>query len=76
MPPESAGDPSPLLPDETIVCVDCGGPARLLSTWDDENPPRPGDLAVYRCVDCLDRWDVILGDPDGDPDDEGDTAPA
>lgn len=68
MPPESAGEPSPLVPDETIVCVDCGGPARLLTTWDDENPPRPGDLAVYRCVDCLDRWDVILAGPEGDPD--------
>jgi hypothetical protein len=68
VPPASAGDPPPLVPDDTIVCVDCGGPARLLTTWDDENPPRPGDLAVYRCVDCLDRWDVILSGPEEDTD--------
>jgi hypothetical protein len=71
---EPHGDEAwPFMPDETIVCVDCGGPARLLSTWDDENPPRPGDLAVYRCVECLDRWDLIIPGPDGDldPTDEG-----
>lgn len=60
-------EPAVEVPD-TIVCVDCGGPARLLTTWDEENPPRPGDLAVYRCVDCLDRWDVVLpGGPEAEP---------
>ena len=56
--------PRPLVPDPVIVCVDCGGQAHLLTTWDDEDPPRAGDLAVYRCSDCLDRWDLVLGDPD------------
>ena len=50
------------LPPEVIVCVDCGGRAHLLSKWDAEDPPRAGDLAVYRCEDCLDRWDIVLGD--------------
>ncbi len=58
-------------PDPTIVCVDCGGTAHLLTTWDEEDPPRSGDLMVYRCADCLDRWDTIFEDPDdpstGDP---------
>jgi hypothetical protein len=49
-----------LVPPPVIVCVDCGGRAHLLTTWDDEDPPVPGDLAVYRCEDCLDRWDLIL----------------
>lgn len=53
-----------LEPDPVIVCVDCGGTAHLLTSWTDEDPARPGDLAVYRCSDCLDRWDIIVEDPD------------
>jgi hypothetical protein len=45
--------------DPIIVCVDCGGRAHLLSY-----PPHegwePGDVAAYRCEDCLDRWDIVL----------------
>ena len=52
------------LPPETIVCVDCGGRCHLLSIWDDEDPPQPGDLATYRCEDCLDRWDLIIEEED------------
>lgn len=49
------------LPD-TIVCVDCGGVCHRLT------PPfidggEVGDLVSYRCSDCLDRWDLIVGDP-------------
>jgi hypothetical protein len=57
--------------DEIITCVDCGGRAHLLI-----EPPeggwRPGDLLVYRCEDCLDRWDVVVPDDDTDvtPDDD------
>jgi hypothetical protein len=53
-----------LEPEAVIDCIDCGGRAHLLTTWDDEDPPKPGDLAVYRCEDCLDRWDLLLPDPD------------
>ena len=56
----------PLVPDPVIVCVDCGGLAHLLTTWTDEDPPTAGDLAVYRCSDCMDRWDLVLEEPDGD----------
>jgi hypothetical protein len=54
--------------DEIITCVDCGGRAHLLT----ELPEwgwRPGDLLVYRCEDCLDRWDVVVpggGTPEDD----------
>ena len=48
-------------PDPVIDCIDCGGRASLLSL-----PPEfgwaPGDVAVYRCADCLDRWDVVVGE--------------
>ena len=29
---------------------------------------QPGDLVVYRCEDCLDRWDVVVADEDDDTD--------
>lgn len=52
------------LPPAVIVCVDCGGRAHLLSKWDEEDPPQPGEVATYRCEDCLDRWDLIIEEED------------
>lgn len=48
---------------DTIVCVDCGGTCHRL-TPPFEDGPRPGDVVAYRCADCLDRWDLVVGDPD------------
>ncbi len=48
---------------DVITCIDCGGRAHLLTFWD-EDPPRPGDLATYRCEDCRDRWDLVVPDLD------------
>lgn len=49
------------LPD-TIVCVDCGGVChRVMPPM--EGGDRTGDIVTYRCEDCLDRWDLIAGDP-------------
>ena len=48
---------------ETIVCVDCGGVAHRLT-------PEPADgfsgrdIVAFRCVDCLDRWDLVFDDQD------------
>jgi len=57
--------------DRVITCIDCGGRAHLISMFDDEYPePAPGDVIVYRCEDCLDRWDIVVPDED----DDGDTA--
>ena len=50
---------APLVP-ETIECVDCGSTAHLISRPDDTGRFWPGDLVVYRCEDCLDRWDLIV----------------
>jgi hypothetical protein len=58
-------------PPEVITCVDCGGRAHLLG----EAPElgwQVGDLAVYRCEDCRDRWDLIVDEDDLVPDDEPD----
>src|ERR671919_2284146 len=52
-------DRSPVEVDQVITCVDCGGRAHLL-TEPAEWGWQPGDLLVYRCEDCLDRWDVIV----------------
>ena len=46
-------------PAEVITCIDCGGRAHLLG----EAPElgwAAGDLAVYRCEDCRDRWDLVV----------------
>lgn len=55
-------------PAAVIVCIDCGGRAHLVQEADPEAPYRPGDIAVYRCEDCLDRWDVVVEEADFDPD--------
>jgi len=48
---------------QTITCVDCGGTAHLIS-----EPPeggfQAGDILVYRCADCLDRWDIVYEEQD------------
>lgn len=49
-------------PPKIIECVDCGGRAHLLHEWPVDSPPRPGEILVYRCEDCLDRWDIVVGD--------------
>jgi hypothetical protein len=48
------------LAPEIITCIDCGGRAFLLTTWDPGTVPLPGDLTTYRCEDCRDRWDLII----------------
>ena len=52
---------------DTIICVDCGGTAHLISYPPPDEPFGPGDVVAYRCADCLDRWDLVVGDP-GDND--------
>ena len=46
-------------PEQVIDCIDCGGRAHLVSKPDDFGW-RPGEMVVYRCEDCLDRWDLFL----------------
>lgn len=55
-------------PAQSIVCVDCGGPAHLITPPPtDENGMdgwMVGDVVAYRCRDCLDRWDIELTEED------------
>ena len=47
-------------PTESIICVDCGGRAHLLTPPRDDGEWLAGDVVAYRCSDCLDRWDIEL----------------
>lgn len=55
-------------PAAVIICVDCGGRAHLVQLGTEESPYVAGDVAVYRCEDCLDRWDVVVDEDDLLPD--------
>jgi hypothetical protein len=57
---QERGEDGELLAPAVITCIDCGGRSHLISRFDDENPPQPGDLITYRCEDCLDRWDLVI----------------
>ena len=54
---------------ETIVCVECGGTAYLLTGFPPDDPPRPGDVVPYRCGDCWERFDIVIDaeEDDGPP---------
>ncbi|HEX9969251.1 MAG TPA: hypothetical protein VGB03_03860 [Acidimicrobiales bacterium] len=54
-------EPVPVPPIEVpqeIDCVDCGERCHLLGYH--------AGLATYRCSGCNDRWDVIVGEEDGE----------
>ncbi len=54
----------------SIVCVECGGTAYLLTTFAPDDSPQPGDIVAYRCAECLDRFDLVVDEADleDDPD--------
>ncbi len=45
-----------------IVCVDCGGDAFLLERLEPGEQVEAGTILSYRCKDCMDRWDIEIGD--------------
>ena len=51
--------------DPIFVCVDCGGRCHLLS-YEPHEGWEAGDVAAYRCEDCLDRWDIVLEEDERD----------
>ena len=59
-------------PPATIVCVDCGGEARLLQPPGPDDELEPGDVVAYRCPDCGERFDIVLVDADLEPPDPPD----
>ena len=48
----------------TIVCVECGGTARLATPLSDDDDLQAGEVLVYRCDDCYGRFDVVVEDDD------------
>ena len=48
------------VPTESIICVDCGGRAHLLTPAREDDQWLAGDIVAYRCSDCMDRWDIEL----------------
>ena len=59
---ESVGDdPQRVEPPATsIICVDCGGTAHLITPPSEDGMWYVGDVTAYRCSDCRDRWDLVL----------------
>jgi len=49
---------------ERIDCMECGGRASLVQLLDPEAPPEEGDVLVYVCGDCWQRWDVVVHEDD------------
>jgi hypothetical protein len=50
------------MPDPELTCVDCGGPCYPLGWFPSDGELEPGTILPYRCRDCLDRWDIVIGD--------------
>lgn len=46
-------------PPDTIVCVECGGTAHLLTALPVDEPLVVPLAVAYRCADCLDRFDLV-----------------
>ncbi|MTA39551.1 MAG: hypothetical protein F2560_00750 [Actinobacteria bacterium] len=57
-----------IVPKESIICVDCGGPCSLITPAREDGMWYEGDVVAYRCRDCRDRWDIELCDDDNDDD--------
>ncbi len=51
-------------PEKTLICMECGGTAHLLSQRPEDDPFQAGDYAAYVCEDCSHRIDIVLEDDD------------
>ena len=49
---------------EKINCMECGGTAHLGQALDPESPVEAGDVLVYLCGECNQRWDVVVDEDD------------
>jgi hypothetical protein len=49
---------------EQIDCMECGGTAHLVQALDPEIPVGAGDVLVYVCGECNQRWDVVVDEDD------------
>jgi len=44
--------------------MECGGTAHLAQPLDPEIIVEPGDVLVYLCGECNQRWDVVVDEDD------------
>ena len=56
---------------ERIACMECGEMAVLVQLPAADEMIEAGDVLVYRCPDCGQRWDVVVDDDDLIDDDLG-----
>lgn len=49
---------------DTITCIDCGGTCRRIPLDPPELGWHVGDVATYRCCDCVDMWYVEVDEDD------------
>jgi hypothetical protein len=47
-----------------IDCMECGGDAHLAQPIGPEDTFEPGDVLVYICGECAQRWDVVVDEAD------------
>ena len=55
---------------EQIACMECGETAVLVQAPTADEVIEPGDVLVYRCPECLQRWDVVVDEDDLVDDDD------
>jgi DNA-directed RNA polymerase subunit RPC12/RpoP len=48
--------------DETMKCPECGGVCHLLTRYEPGVDPEPGDVLQYRCAECGERFDIVVGE--------------
>lgn len=53
-------------PPSSYVCIDCGGTAHLITFLPEDGEIEPGTPLAYRCSDCMERFDVIWEEGDGE----------
>lgn len=56
------------IPDAQITCVDCGGTCYPLGWHPGDGELEPGTVLPYRCNECNDRWDIVIGDDESSAD--------
>lgn len=49
---------------ERIDCMECGGRASLAQLLGPDDIVEAGDVIVYLCGDCAQRWDVVVDEAD------------
>jgi hypothetical protein len=49
---------------ERIACMECGAEAVLQQLPGHDDLLEVGDVLVYRCPQCGQRWDVVVDDDD------------